>query len=102
MFFVRLYGCAVAILKERSPACGAGEIYDGSFTHTLTGGFGVAAELLEKSGIRVLGESQLYEFLRECVYTPSHRKRTDTVAVPARFLLKKGKPIFFGTILVFF
>lgn len=61
----RLYGCAVAILKERSPACGAGEIYDGSFTHTLTGGFGVAAELLEKSGIRVLGESQLEEFLRE-------------------------------------
>ena len=61
----RLYGCAVAILKERSPACGAGEIYDGSFTHTLTGGFGVAAELLEKSGIRVLGESHLEEFLRE-------------------------------------
>lgn len=61
----RLCGCAVAILKERSPACGAGEIYDGSFTHTLAGGFGVAAELLEKSGIRVLGESQLEEFLRE-------------------------------------
>lgn len=60
----RLYGCTTAILKERSPACGAGEIYDGSFTHTLTEGYGVAAELLQENGIRVLGESELEEFLR--------------------------------------
>ena len=60
----RLCGCAVAILKERSPACGAGEIYDGSFTHTLTEGYGVAAELLQENGIRVLGESELEDFLR--------------------------------------
>ena len=53
-----------AILKERSPACGAGEIYDGSFTHTLTEGYGVAAELLQENGIRVLGESELEDFLR--------------------------------------
>lgn len=61
----RLYGCTVAILKERSPACGSGQIYDGSFSHTLTDGFGVAAELLERSGVRVMGESEIEAFLQE-------------------------------------
>lgn len=61
----RLYGCTVAILKERSPACGSGQIYDGSFSHTLTDGFGVAAELLESSGVRVMGESEMEAFLQE-------------------------------------
>ena len=60
-----LFSCDAAILKERSPACGSGEIYDGTFTHTVVEGFGVAAELLEKNGIRVLGESELEAFLRE-------------------------------------
>lgn len=54
-----LYGCKTAILKERSPSCGAGTIYDGSFTGTLTVGNGAAAELLLKHGIRVIGESNL-------------------------------------------
>ena len=54
-----------AVLKERSPACGSGEIYDGTFTHTVVDGFGVAAELLAENGIRVLGESELEAFLRE-------------------------------------
>ena len=29
-------GCRVALLKERSPSCGAGAIYDGSFTGEKT------------------------------------------------------------------
>ena len=61
----RLYSCSVALFKERSPACGSGQIYDGSFTKTLVDGYGAAAELLEKNGIRVLGESDLEIFLRE-------------------------------------
>lgn len=65
LHLARLYGCTVAILKERSPACGAGEIYNGTFTHTLTEGFGAAAELLVKNGIRVIGESELEKFLQE-------------------------------------
>ena len=55
----------MALFKERSPACGSGQIYDGSFTKTLVDGYGAAAELLEKNGIRVLGESDLEIFLRE-------------------------------------
>ena len=38
-----LYGCTTAVLKERSPSCGSGEIYDGTFTGTLTDGDGVTA-----------------------------------------------------------
>lgn len=45
-----------AVLKERSPACGSGEIYDGSFTHTLTDGDGVTAEYLKKHGTIVFNE----------------------------------------------
>lgn len=54
----RLYGCTHAVLKERSPSCGSGQIYDGSFFHVLVPGSGVAAELLAQNGITVLGESQ--------------------------------------------
>lgn len=59
----KLLGCTVAVLKERSPSCGSGQIYDGSFTGTLTDGYGVAAEALQRAGTRVLGESDLAEFL---------------------------------------
>ena len=45
------FGCRRALLKERSPSCGAGEIYDGSFSHTRIPGDGVAAEALRKAGI---------------------------------------------------
>ncbi|MBQ9784476.1 MAG: DUF523 domain-containing protein [Clostridia bacterium] len=55
----RAHGCTVAILKERSPSCGKGLIYDGSFRGTLVPGNGICAELLLKNGIRVLGESEL-------------------------------------------
>ena len=58
-------GCTVAVLKERSPSCGSGEIYDGTFTGTLTEGFGAAAEALREAGVRVIGESQLEAFLEE-------------------------------------
>lgn len=55
----RIYNIKTAILKERSPSCGKGEIYDGSFTGALTARDGVTAELLIREGIRVIGESQL-------------------------------------------
>ena len=61
----RLFGCTTAILKERSPSCGSGSIYDGTFTGTLCPGWGVTAELLRENGFRVLGESELEQFLRE-------------------------------------
>lgn len=53
----QLHGCAYAILKEKSPSCGRGKIYDGSFVGVLTVGDGVTARLLMQAGIEVLGES---------------------------------------------
>lgn len=52
-------GCQVAILKERSPSCGFGQIYNGSFTGALTRGNGIAADLLYKNGIKIYGESEV-------------------------------------------
>lgn len=57
-------GCALAILKERSPSCGKGEIYDGTFTHTLTAGDGVTAALLTEQGIPVIGETEAIARIR--------------------------------------
>ena len=59
----RMFGCKLAILKERSPSCGCGWIYDGSFTGQLVDGDGVTAELLRGNGITVFGESQVKQML---------------------------------------
>ena len=56
-------GCTLAVLKARSPSCGCGEIYDGTFTHTLKGGWGVAARLLMEAGITVMDEEDLPAWL---------------------------------------
>ena len=55
----RSRGCRTALLKARSPACGKGRVYDGSFTGTTTARDGVAAELLRAHGIAVFGEDEL-------------------------------------------
>jgi len=57
----RLVGAACAILKERSPSCGSGWIYDGSFTHTPVPGQGVTAALLKENGIPVYSEETVSE-----------------------------------------
>lgn len=59
----KLFGCKAALLKERSPSCGCGQIYDGSFSKTLVGGDGVTAELLKQHGIAVFGESRICDLL---------------------------------------
>ncbi|MBO5364449.1 MAG: DUF523 domain-containing protein [Clostridia bacterium] len=57
--------CRVALLKEKSPACGSVLIYDGSFEKNLISGNGVATELLKENGIRVFGESELEKLLKK-------------------------------------
>ena len=41
------------ILKARSPSCGCGDIYHGTFSGTLTSGDGVTTALLKRHGITV-------------------------------------------------
>ena len=57
LWLARRYGCKAALLKEKSPSCGSGLIYDGSFTGTLVTGDGVAAQMLKEEGLIVFGES---------------------------------------------
>ncbi|GHG62141.1 DUF523 domain-containing protein [Streptomyces griseocarneus] len=46
-------GCTEALLMPRSPSCGRGVVYDGSFAGVLVPGDGVTAALLERNGIAV-------------------------------------------------
>lgn len=55
----KLYGVKEAILKQRSPSCGCGQIYDGTFSKTIKKGDGVTASLLKKNGIKVTTEEDL-------------------------------------------
>ena len=59
-------GCTIAILKARSPSCGSGEIYDGTFTRSLKPGWGLAAKLLKEAGLEVMDE----EHLQARLYNP--------------------------------
>jgi uncharacterized protein YbbK (DUF523 family) len=51
-----------AILKKNSPSCGYGQIYDGTFSHTLTKGDGITSMLLRKYGVIVLNEDNYREY----------------------------------------
>jgi len=53
------HDCCCALMKARSPSCGNQEIYDGSFTGTLTNAPGVAADELIRNGLPVFNEHQL-------------------------------------------
>lgn len=55
----RLVGCNGAILKARSPSCGSGVIYDGTFSSTRVPGDGLFAALLKADGIRVRTEEEV-------------------------------------------
>lgn len=52
-------GCEAAVLKEKSPSCGCGQIYDGTFSRRLIAGDGVTAEALKAHGITIYGESDV-------------------------------------------
>ena len=59
----KIYDCKVAILKENSPSCGSGKVYDGTFSKTLVEGDGLTAKALKELGLTVYGESQIEELL---------------------------------------
>ncbi len=49
----------LAVLKARSPSCGKGLVYDGTYTGTLASGNGVTARLFLKNGITVYDETEI-------------------------------------------
>lgn len=58
MAVCREHGCTGAVLKARSPSCGKGVIYDGSFTGTRIQGNGVFAQMLLRKGVPVMTEEE--------------------------------------------
>ena len=59
LYIAKLNNVKFAVLKSRSPSCGSGMIYDGSFSGKLIGGDGVCAALLKQNGICVFTEDEL-------------------------------------------
>ena len=51
---VKESGTELVVLQPRSPSCGLGRIYDGSFTGRLVDGDGVFVKLLKDEGIKVV------------------------------------------------
>lgn len=63
-------GCRKAILKARSPSCGVGEIYDGTFSGRTRSGDGVFTALLRQEGFEVQTEEDLEKARHPSCATP--------------------------------
>ena len=50
----KLLGVKKALLKAKSPSCGNGKIYDGTFSGTLIDGDGITTKLLKENNIEVI------------------------------------------------
>lgn len=58
-------GCELAIFKAKSPSCGSGKVYDGTFSGTLIPGWGIAAAAFRDAGIPVIDETADFRCLFE-------------------------------------
>jgi len=65
----RSCGATLAVLKARSPSCGIGFVYDGTYSGRLVRGNGVFAELLGKEGVCMVTE-EVVESCRPSVEHP--------------------------------
>ena len=65
----RLLGVEAAILKARSPACGCGSIYDGTFTHTQVAKTALRQKRCWPSASRFTRRSMFRTFLQQRVPT---------------------------------
>lgn len=62
---LKALGITKVILRRRSPSCGYGEIYDGTFTGTITKGNGVTVDLFLKNGIEVITDDDYIKNLQK-------------------------------------
>lgn len=80
-------GARVALLKEGSPSCGSGYVYDGTFSRVRRDGAGVTAALLRSSGLRVFSEHQFDDadqYLRSLEATTTGTVVEDSVSMDPR------------------
>ena len=55
----KAFSCDAAVLKSKSPSCGKGKIYDGSFSGTLKDGNGITAKVFIDNQIPVFSEDEI-------------------------------------------
>ena len=61
----KILGIKKAVLKEKSPSCGKGRVYDGSFMRNLIDGDGVTVKLLKEHGIEIFTENEINRISKE-------------------------------------
>lgn len=59
----RRLGITRAVLKARSPSCGRGTVYDGTFSGALAPGDGVTAAALRAAGVTIYTENEVEQLL---------------------------------------
>ena len=59
LYLAKIFNVKKALLKSKSPSCGYGKIYDGTFNHKKIDGNGVTAELLKENGIEIITEDDI-------------------------------------------
>ena len=64
LYIAKECNAPAAMLKEKSPSCGFGKIYDGTFSGTVVDGDGVTAALLHANDIAIFGESQTEKLIQ--------------------------------------
>ncbi len=55
-----------ALLKSRSPSCGIGAVYDGSFSGKLISGDGVFAKMCQRHGIKTIDSEDTGQISKLC------------------------------------
>lgn len=61
----KVNNCSYALLKTKSPSCGKGKIYDGSFSGKLIEGDGITVKLFKENNIKVFSDLELNELQKE-------------------------------------
>lgn len=67
--------CEAAVLQQRSPSCGCGKIYDGSFASRLIEGDGLFTRRLKEKGIPVFSIEEL-EANPDCLNSRNRKQNT--------------------------
>ena len=60
-------GVELAVLKSKSPSCGAGRIHDGTFSGGLVDGWGTFAAKLRDTGVAIATEDDVEAALAGCI-----------------------------------
>ena len=55
----RTHSIRVALLKSKSPSCGCGKVYDGTFSGCLKDGDGLTTQVLRPLGVRIFNEHEI-------------------------------------------